>query len=269
MSEVETEKEEEAKDAAAEEEPKETVEENPLLKEEMSLGGTPAGQAANEMLRALARAARSFLIYDPQNEAIRGFLQRYREESTKALSGFGELQLEIRPFEMLRDGEVVYLERDRERSLAFRLFRDGVRKVTVQPEVSWDELLRLLEVLSIRFTGIRQQEDDIVTLLLKSGFQGIQISAVEGFVPDDEEYCGDDLNAAAARKARESRREKSHVEVPSDWDLPIPDPLEPVDFSYVPVEEEALDALRQEGTSMALSDNTVRLVTEMLRAVMG
>ncbi|MEC7987581.1 MAG: hypothetical protein VX278_20610 [Myxococcota bacterium] len=272
MSEVENEKAEEAKDAvtegASEVETEGSGEQDNLLQEEISLGGTPAGQAANEMLRALARAARSFLIYDPQNEAIRGFLQRYKEESSKALSEFGELILEIRPFEMLREGEVVYLERDRERSLAFRLFRDGVRKITIQPGVSWSELLRLLEVLSIRFTGIRQQEDDIVTLLLKSGFQGIQISAVEGFVPDDEEYCGDDLNAAAAREARERRREKSHVAVPNDWDLPLPDVLEPIDLEYKSLNEDRLEELRQEGTSLTLSQNTVRLVTEMLRAVM-
>ena len=89
-----------------------------------------------------------------------------------ALEQYEEIDLEIRPFEMLRDGEVVYLERDRERSLAFKLFRDGVRSVIIEPEVAWEELLRLLEILSIRFTGIRQQEDDVVTLLLKAGFKG-------------------------------------------------------------------------------------------------
>ena len=111
MSEVENEKAEEAKDAvtegASEVETEGSGEQDNLLQEEISLGGTPAGQAANEMLRALARSARSFLIYDPQNEAIRGFLQVYREESSKALSEFGAMVLEIRPFEMLREGEVV------------------------------------------------------------------------------------------------------------------------------------------------------------------
>ena len=196
-------------------------------KEEIALGGTPAGRATNEMLRALARTARSFLIYDTKNEAIKGFLEVYQAEAQKAFDEFGEMDLEIRPFEMLREGEVVYLERDRERSLAFRLFRDGVRKITIQPTVAWEELLRLLEIMSIRYTGINQQEEDIVTLLLKSGFYNVQISSVEGFVPDDEEYCADDISAAAARKVRSERRAKSHVEVPRDWDLPLPEALEP------------------------------------------
>lgn len=238
-----------------------------MLEEEISLGGTPAGRATNEALRALARTARSFLIYDTRNEAIRGFLANLQETTFAALKSYGEMSLEIRPFEMLRGAEVVYLERDRERSLAFRLFRDGVRRLTISPDVEWEEILRLLEIMSIRFTGVRQQEDDVVTLLLKSGFKNIEISAVEGFVPDDEEYCGDDPSANAARTVRTRRRVDSHIEVPRDWDLPLPEFLDPVDLTYQPVSEADLIALREEGSSKNLPDVTVRLLLEMLRVV--
>ena len=191
-----------------------------------------------------------------------------REAMYTALEQYEEMDLEIRPFEMLRDGEVVYLERDRERSLAFKLFRDGVRSVIIEPEVAWEELLRLLEILSIRFTGIRQQEDDVVTLLLKAGFKGIRISAVEGFVPDDEEYCGDDPDAAAARQYRSKRRMESHVEVPHDWDTPVPKlPETKDDISFVSIPDDIESQLQREASSASLAKNTVRLVTEMMRIV--
>ena len=238
-----------------------------LLGEEIQLGGTPAGLATNEALRSMSRVARSFLIYDSRNEAIRGFLREYQRTMSLALSQYGEMVLEIRPFEMVRGVEIVYLERDRERSLAFRLFRDGVRRIVIDPDVEWEELLRLLEVLSIRFTGIRQQEDDIVTLLLKSGFKHIEIAAVEGFVPDDEDYCGDDPSARAARQARSARRVESHVEVPRDWDLPLPPPMPPVQLQYRNVSNEALQGLQEEGSSKALPSDTVRLLIEMLKVV--
>ena len=238
-----------------------------ILEGEVALGGTPAGRATNEALRAIARTARSFLIYDTRNDAIRGFLSDMQEKIYSALKQYGEMSLEIRPFEMLRGAEVVYLERDRDRSLAFRLFRDGVRRLTISADVEWEEILRLLEVLSIRFTGVRQQEDDVVTLLLKSGFKNIDISAVEGFVPDDEEYCGDDPSAASAREVRQRRRAESHIEVPRDWDLPLPDPLDPVPLEYQAVEDAKLVELREEGSSKKLPDVTVRLLLEMLKVV--
>lgn len=260
-------------DAVEGEDLSETVEdtgpsyEDEVLEDEVALGGTPAGRATNEALRGIARTARSFLIYDTRNDAIRGFLAEMQEKMYAALKQYGEMSLEIRPFEMVRGAEVVYLERDRDRSLAFRLFRDGVRRLTISPDVAWEELLRLLEILSIRFTGVRQQEDDVVTLLLKSGFKNIEISAVEGFVPDDDEYCGDDPSAGAARAVRQRRRAESHIEVPRDWDLPLPEALEPVELSYVPLSEDALADLQHEGSSKYLPEATVRLLLEMLKVV--
>ena len=249
------------------EEPQERTYQDEVLEEEVALGGTPAGKATNEALRSIARTARSFLIYDTRNDAIREFLGDMQNKLYAALKQYGEISLEIRPFEMVRGAEVVYLERDRDRSLAFRLFRDGVRRLTISPDVAWEEVLRLLEILSIRFTGVRQQEDDVVTLLLKSGFKSIEVSAVEGFVPDDDEYCGDDASAGAARAVRKRRRAESHIDVPRDWDLPLPEFLEPVELSYQSLDKQALDDLREEGSSKNLPVVTVRLLLEMLKVV--
>ena len=235
-----------------------------VLQEEAALGSTPAGTDTNRALRGLSRAARSFLLYDPGNEAIRAFLTDYRAATEAALAAHGAMVLEIRPFEMVREGEIVYLERDRERSLAFRLFRDGVRRLQITPGVAWSELLRLLEILSIRYTGVRQQEDDVVTLLWKAGFQNIEINAVEGFVPDQDD---DEEDAAALRRARAARRTESQVEVPRDWDQPLPVLEEEGALVYQAVEADALDALRAEGSSTTLPDSSVRLVEEMLRVV--
>lgn len=237
------------------------------LQEEVALGGTPAGRDTNEMLRALSRAARSFLIYDPRNDAIRGFLEDYRQTAHHALNTHGEISLEVRPFELVRNREVVYLERNRDRSLAFRMFRDGVRRITITPDVEWPELLRILEILSIRFTGIRQQEDDIVTLLLKAGFKHIEIASVEGFVPDDETYCGDDPNAAAARDVRSSRRAQSHIEVPDDWDVPLPDFSRSAELVYRDIGDVDLEEIHESSSSRTLPNDTVTLVVEMLALV--
>ena len=167
------------------------------VSDEHALGDSEQGRSINEGLRALSRAARSFLIYDTNNDAIRLFLEDYREAMETALL-YGPVSLEIRPFELVMGNEVVYLDRNRERSLAFRMFRDGVRRLEIEPNVPWSELLKLLEILSVRYTGVRQNEDDIVTLLWKAGFQEIEIVAVEGFVPEEEEE-----GALQSQEARE------------------------------------------------------------------
>jgi hypothetical protein len=181
--------------------------EEPLLIVERSVGTTPEGQAANALLLSLSRAARSFLLYDPSNEAIRTFLGDLRDKARAFVEAHGRLDLEVRPFELVLRGETVYIERDRERSLAFRMFRDGVRRLIMDQGVTWEELLRLLEVLSIRYSGVRQQEDDIVTLLWKAGFQHIEIEAVEGVLPDEDEDSGE----AAVPDSRPTSRRRPTV----------------------------------------------------------
>jgi len=124
------------------------------LQEERHIAGSPHAVAAGAALLALTRAARSFTLYDPANKVVRALIADYRDRFRAVLEGHGPLLLEAHPFELTLGREVVYLERDRERSLAFRLFRDGVRRLSFMAGTSWDELLRLLQILSIRYTGV-------------------------------------------------------------------------------------------------------------------
>ena len=83
---------------------------------------------------SLARAARSFVLYDPQNSVVRQLLEAWREKSRAALDTHGSLPLDVHPFDVALQGEVVYVDEDREKSMAFKLYRDGVRRLTFKPE---------------------------------------------------------------------------------------------------------------------------------------
>jgi len=229
------------------------------LVEEARVGASDRARRANLAVLALSRAARSFLLYDPANDAIRRFIEDLRTRMTQALAGGDALRFEVRPFELVLDGEVVYLERDREHSLAFRMYRDGVRRLTISGAADWDEMLRLLEILSIRYTGVRQYEDDIVTLLWKAGFKHIEIEAVEGFVPEDEE------EDAQARRARAGA-----VSAPDDWDLPLRPLGAAAPLVWTDVAEEARQTLCAEEASHFLAANAAQAATALIeRAAEG
>lgn len=215
----------------------------------------------------MARAARSFLLYDPGNDAIRGFLERYEAELLGAVRAIGQarghgVELEVRPFELVWEGQVVYREDDRERSLAFRMFRDGVRRVDIGAAVSFDELVALLRILSIRYTGVRQQEEDIVTLLWKAGFKHIEIVAVEGVVP--EEVATPQQPGPAVDDGADP---VDGLAPPTRFDLPVPPAVGVGRVVPAPVPRAELEAIRHEATSRVLPALCVRLVTEMLAQV--
>jgi len=229
------------------------------LQEERHIAGSPHAVAAGAALLALTRAARSFTLYDPANKVVRALIADYRDRFRAVLEGHGPLLLEAHPFELTLGREVVYLERDRERSLAFRLFRDGVRRLSFMAGTSWDELLRLLQILSIRYTGVRQQEDDLVTLLRKAGFESIQIAAIEGFVPE-EEHQESPLDPDLLRGARE------RYDPPPQWDTPLPPFPEAAPLVHRPVTEGLLARLCAEEAEDAIPAQALRAVAELLQA---
>jgi hypothetical protein len=230
---------------------------------ETALQGSERALAAHKCMLALARASRSYLIYDPSNQAVRGFLDAVRGAFADYLSRYGEMPLAVRPFELVLDHEVVYIERERERSLALKLFRDGVRKITLDADTTWQELTKLLEILSIRFVGVRHDEDDLVTLLWKAGFHNINIESIEGFVPDD-----DDEMPAGERGASVGVAIEASAKIPADFDLPAPSLPLAARVSPAEVSDEARAALVAECASPRLPQVTIDLIRQLL-AVAG
>lgn len=225
------------------------------------LGGTERGRAVADALLALHKTCRSFVLYDSQNDAIRKFLGLVREKFSAAMAGHGGMVLDVRPFEMVLDGEVVYLERDRERSLAFRIFRDGVRKLSIDEGVTWEELLRLLEILSLRTVGANTAEEDAVTMLHKADFVNIRVDAIEGYVPDEE------MPEQQAPGAKAAAIVHNHVEAPRDWDLPLPSFEAPLLVQYRVIPPQLILALRDESGPANTTALCLRLLDEMVDVV--
>jgi hypothetical protein len=201
--------------------------------------GAPASPLARDAglaLLALARAARSLVLYDERNAAVRQFLNDYRDRMRAALA-HGAMRVEVQPFDLVVDGEVAYHDKDRERSLAFRLFRDGVRRFAVEPGVPEEELLSLLEILAVRCAGVRQQEEDLATVLQKISFTAVTFGVVEGFTPA-EESPEPELDEPARRARRAAP--------PPGWDLPLKKLPAPAPLEWRDVPAEALAPLRAE-----------------------
>ena len=225
--------------------------------EEAPRAGAVTAGPIPPLLTLLATTARSFLLYDAQNDAIRRFLASLIEGFTSVLKDQKVLVLDVRPFEILFRDKPVYLNRDRDRSLAFRLYRDGVRALTFHEGFDAEELARLLEILSTRYTGVQQHEDDTVTLLWKAGFQSLDVVAVEGLVPEDPE-------ATTPRRACSS--EPSPF-LPDDADLPLPPSPPPSVPTWVDVEEGAREVLTEQASATMLPEQGLRLLGLLVRAL--
>jgi hypothetical protein len=132
---------------------------------EAQILGSPAARAANAALIALSRTARSLVLSDAESEAVRASVPDLREKMFAAVRAADPLRLDIGAFEIALGPEVVYLERDRDRSLAFQMFDGGVRRLVIAANVTGEEVLRLAEILSASYDPARQADGDLVTRL--------------------------------------------------------------------------------------------------------
>ncbi|MGD1146647.1 MAG: hypothetical protein ABR961_01695 [Thermoanaerobaculaceae bacterium] len=228
---------------------------------------TSPAAAAGEALRALAHVARSFMLYDATNERIRGFLEDVRAKIEHFLGTHGEMRLEIRPWDIVLGGDVVSSDRDRERSLAFRLYRDGVRRLTLHPELEWSELIMLIGILSVRYKGVRTQEDDVVTLLWRADFKHIDVVAVEGLVASEDDAV--DLPSLSDGKAAGPRDAMQAMvfNAPYGFNYPWPNWTERATVERRSVPPPLLSRIAEEEGAHALPLECLQLVRELLAGI--
>jgi hypothetical protein len=210
----------------------------------------PRSRRIGELLTLLATTARSFLLYDAKNDAIRRFLVSLVDGFATALREEKTINVEVRAFEIVFDGRPVYLNRDRERSLAFRLYRDGVRALSFHEGFDAEEVARLLEILSIRYTGVHQHEDDTVTLLWKAGFQFLDVVAVEGLVPETGE----------AETPSAAQRSEPAAFLSEDVDLPLPPSPTPSTPTWVEVSGGTRQMLADQASAAGFPEQGLRLL---------
>jgi hypothetical protein len=230
---------------------------------EAALGQSAAGRDANAALRALAHTARSFILYDAANERIRGFLEDARAKIEHYLATHGEMNLAVRPWDIVLGGEVVYSDKDRERSLAFRLYRDGVRRLVIRPGLEWDETIALIGILSVRYKGVRTQEDDLVTLLWRADFKHIEVGAVEGLVAsedDDSEMRVPEGALAGPRNAMQAMI----FGAPYRFDYPWPRYTERTAIEYRQVPPSLLARVTEEDATEAVPRECLQVARELL-----
>lgn len=202
------------------------------------------------------------ILYDASNEAVRDFLVEVRQRMETFLAAHTELGLVVHPWEILHAGEVVYSERDRERSLALKLYRDGVRRLTFTAGLDWEELSRFISVLGVMFKGIRHQEEDFVTLLWKADLAHVKVESVAGFRPEDE--FEQPLAKPGQRLAPANEAQAAIFDAPYEFDHPVPDFRERAQVLWRALSPEAIARLAAEESEEDTPRQCLVLVRELI-----
>jgi len=123
---------------------------------------------------ALTRAVKVCHIYGIEHPAFNTAFVPLYEELTDYLNDSDTVSFDIEEWSMLHGDDVVYHDEDKETSIAFKLFRDGVRRITFSQGLTSDELLLFLKIV-----GLATREEDIALNLLESDLSNMDFYIVE------------------------------------------------------------------------------------------
>jgi len=142
----------------------------------------PAAQRVREILRLLVKAQKALRLYQTGNAVSERLQAELFSTLSTHLDDFGSFTLTVREFRILLGGEAVYEGTDRNDSLAFLLFRDGIRQLTFGPGLTPNELHRFLTCLN-RVAVLANEQDDLVTLFWEEDFKAITVYAARTLFP--------------------------------------------------------------------------------------
>ncbi|HEX5004550.1 MAG TPA: HEAT repeat domain-containing protein [Gemmatimonadales bacterium] len=140
-------------------------------------------EQVEELLRTLVKASRAFQMYLPNNPMFHRAAKNLEAAFEPVWSAIDELVLTVQETDFVWEGTVVYHQLHKADSLAWTLYKDGLRVLTLRKGVEQEELPRLLRVVN-QVRGLSPDAaDDLFTLLWTEEFQFVDVRFAE-FVQD-------------------------------------------------------------------------------------
>ena len=164
-----------------------------------------------ELIRTLVKGLRAFQMYLPNNPVYQRAIDNVRTAFQPIWQFNDELVLTVVETDFTWEDQVVYHQLAKADSMAWSLFKDGMRVLTLRKGVEEQEIVRFLEIVQRARTLATDAGDDLLTLLWEQEFNFIQYQFTEFFTdaaPPGE--TGPPVDAAPpARQVQEQVKEEA------------------------------------------------------------
>jgi hypothetical protein len=122
-------------------------------------------------MQVISKGMRATQLYLPNNPVYQRSVDNIRAAYRAVWQATDDLHFDIGETEMRWEDNVVYSQDQRNESIAWTLYKDGVRSLTFKPGVEDAEIVRFLAVLHQAKNLQADAPDDLLTLLWAEDFQ--------------------------------------------------------------------------------------------------
>jgi HEAT repeat protein len=181
----------------------------------------------SELLQGVVKALRAFQMYLPNNPIYQRAIQNVRTAFGPIWAATEELVFKVGETELIWEEQVVYRQLNKAESLAWSLFKDGMRELTIYKGAEEEELPRLLLTINQARFMAADAGDDLNTLLWAHEFELLKYRFIDFFgegtgeLPGPSGTAGEGTSASGRRSAaaeEAAERLKSSVVDLDDFD---------------------------------------------------
>ena len=136
---------------------------------------------ARDLTSAFVKAIKAFRFYPPDNPTLKGFKDQVLRRFQFFLNKYQSFMIQVEEYDLTFKGKTIYENKDVKTSLAFLLYKDGLREIRFMKGLEEWEVQGIIDIIK-QSDNINQLEDDIVTLMWEKDFEHISHLATDEFL---------------------------------------------------------------------------------------
>ena len=165
---------------------------------------------ARDLTSAFIKAIKAFRFYPPDNPTLKGFRDQLLKKFQFFLNKYQSFVIQVGEYDLSFKSRILYENKDVKSSLAFSLYKDGLREIRFMKGLEEWEVQGIIDILK-HSENINQLEDDVVTLMWEKDFVHISYLATDEFLEETPVVIPD--NVDQFRKNLVFKPLAHHVEV--------------------------------------------------------
>jgi HEAT repeat protein len=138
---------------------------------------------ARDLMNIFVKTIKAFRIFPPENPSLVGFRELLFRKFQFFLKRYHVFSFKIGEYEFSFNNRILYENKDLKGSLAFFLYKDGLREFRFLEGLEEWEIQGFLDIIK-RGDQVNKQEDDLVTMIWERDFVHISYRATDEYLED-------------------------------------------------------------------------------------
>ena len=163
---------------------------------------------------AFVKAVKAFRFHPPDNPTLKGLKDQLLRKFQFFLNKYPSFVIQVGEYDLSYKGKILYENRDVKTSLAFSLYKDGLREIRFMKNLEEWEVQGIIDILK-QSEQVNPSEGDMVTMMWERDFVHIRYLATD-------EYLGGDAGSPPGYGRRNSEKIWSSNPLPTSWRQGVP-----------------------------------------------